>query len=102
MATLIRQYPGIIFREGKDKVDKNGRFVCQINFCPFPNKRVYKTIRLERKSYREASEIRNSWINEYLQKHPHQSLENKKDLSFSELRNVLLRMMEYNHNEQSR
>ncbi len=94
MSKLIRQYLGIAFREGKDEVDKEGRYVCQLNFCPYPNKRVYKTIRLEKKSYREASVIRTQWINEYVQKHPHQELEGKKDMSFAELRNILLQMME--------
>ena len=71
MAMRIRQqYPGVKFREGKGSVDRSGRFVCQLCYCPYPNKRVWKTIRLDKKSYREAAKIRTQWISEYVSVHP--------------------------------
>ncbi|MFA5167264.1 MAG: site-specific integrase [Candidatus Omnitrophota bacterium] len=94
MSILIRHNPGIRFREGEGAVDKRGRHVCQIDFYPFPNKRVYKTIKLARKSYREAAQIRSEWMKEYAQNHPYRDLEGKREQSFEGLRKVLLRMME--------
>ena len=94
MLRTTRHCSGINFREGKDAIDKNGYYVCQLNFFPFPNKRVFKTIRIPTKSFRDAERIRTAWINEYVQKHPHRDLENKKDMAFSELREALLNMMQ--------
>ena len=94
MLRTNRHHSGIAFREGVSAIDKRGFYVCQLNFCPYPNKRVYKTIRLEKKSYLEAARHRTHWINEYLQKHPHRELDDKKKTNFSELHDVLQRMME--------
>lgn len=94
MSVLIRHNPGIRFREGAGAVDRRGRFVCQIDFYPFPNKRVYKTIKLSRKSYREAAQIRAIWIKDYTQAHPWQDLEGKKEKTFAELKDILSHMME--------
>ncbi len=94
MSKTNRHHSGIAFREGVSKIDKRGFYVCQLNFCPYPNKRVYKTIKLEKKSYLEAARRRTHWMNEYTQKHPHRELDDKKKAAFSELHDVLLRMME--------
>ncbi|MFH1799419.1 MAG: site-specific integrase [Candidatus Omnitrophota bacterium] len=94
MSILIRHNPGIRFREGPGAIDRRGRYVCQIDFYPFPNKRVYKTIKLARKSYREAAQVRAEWMKEYTRGHPNFDFEGKQELSFEELRNVLRRMME--------
>lgn len=90
MAKLTRRYPGIVFRG----VGKNSRYIFQLCYLPFPKKRVYKNIRLQSKSYREAEDVRSQWISDYKQKHPYHDLESKKDLSFEGLRDVLLKMME--------
>lgn len=88
-----QQYPGIKFREGIGSVDRWGKFVCQLCYCPFPKKRVWKTIRLDKRSYREAAKIRMQWIAEYMSAHPYQDLAEKANFSFASLREVLLKMM---------
>ncbi len=88
-----RQYPGIIFRAGINGNDKNGNYVCQIYFNPYPNKRVYKTIKIEKKSYREAAKARTQWMAEYMQKHPGSNSQSKENLQFSQLREILIQMM---------
>ncbi len=90
MSVLTRRHSGIRFR---DEADRHGLYVCQIDFYPYPNKRVYKTIKLAKKSYREAAQIRSEWIHEYTRSHPHRDLEHKRDVSFGELREALLQMM---------
>ncbi len=95
MTNPIKRYPGVAFREGNRELDKNGLYVCQLYFFPYPKKRVFTTIKLEKKSYGEAARIRLQWISEYIQKNPHRELEGKKDMSsFAELRNALRQMME--------
>lgn len=90
---MSRNYPGISFRKGARAVDKYGKYICQLNFFPFENKRVFKVVKLEKKSFSDAKEIRRLWINEYKEKHPHRDLVGKKEMSFNELRDVLLQMM---------
>ncbi|MDP2643563.1 MAG: site-specific integrase [Desulfobacterales bacterium] len=93
MSKTAKVYPGIRFREGNNAIDKQGRYVCQIDFYPYANKRVYKTIKLAKKSYREAAQIRAQWMSEYIKKHPHRGLEAKNEISFKDLRVVLEQMM---------
>jgi integrase len=90
---LRQQYPGIKFRDGEGATDRWGRFVCQLCYCPYPNKRVWKTVKLDKKSYREAAKIRMQWIAEYVHTHPYQDLAEKSNFSFASLRDLLIKMM---------
>jgi integrase len=94
MKKLLRQqYPGIKFREGDGAIDRWGKYVCQLDFCPYPNKRVWKTIKLDSKSYREAAKIRLQWMAEYIHEHPYQDLTEKGHIPLGSLRDILLKMM---------
>ena len=86
-------YPGIKFRKGDEEKDQWGRYVCQLYFNPYPHKRVWKTIKLERKSYRDAARIRMHWMAKYLQDHPFQDLTDKENVSLRALRDILIKMM---------
>lgn len=94
MRKAARKHPGINFRSGKEGIDKYGSHICQISFYPYPQKRVFKTIRLEKPSYRDAARIRAEWMAEYMRQNPHRDLEGKKNYSFSELRQALHQMMQ--------
>jgi integrase len=94
MSKLARRYPGINFRSGKERTDKFGKYICQLSFFPYPTKRVFKTIRMEKPSYHEAARIRSEWISGYMRMHPHRDLEDKKSFAFADLRKVLHQMMQ--------
>ncbi len=91
---VSQQYPGIKFRTGPSGVDKWGRYICQIYFSPYPRKRVWKTVKLSSKSYREAAKIRMHWMAEYLHDHPFRDLSEKSSVPLGVLRDVILSMME--------
>ena len=94
MPKLVRRYVGIRFRVGKGSTDRFGRYVCQLHFCPYPGKRLYKTIKLENKSYREANLIKYKWMGEHIRRRPSQDFIEKRNTPFKQLRDVLLAMMQ--------